>query len=212
MQHEETTNEINRLYSKWLISFRLNNSSFYTVWGADSTDGDNDKLWVDNRERIILFRNPQLLVEAIETMSLATFDTENLINWALAQKKYDLLTDNVSEYDFDNLIVQIETINYEDLQSIDSKIAATLVNFVNLFGDYANQTNDNFLLEICKNPSIRILWEYTYNANFWTISEEDLKNKQDDLLRDYDAEECKKTLHKMVSLLIERFLIILPKK
>ncbi len=54
MKSKDIAEEINTKHNKWLIAFRLNNLFYYTIWGADSTDGNDNKLWIDDYQRIIL--------------------------------------------------------------------------------------------------------------------------------------------------------------
>ena len=76
--------EINASSNKWIIGFRLKNKLLYGVWGADSTDNDDNKLWVDASQRIITFSNPLQTIEAVLTNSFPLFDSENMHGWASA--------------------------------------------------------------------------------------------------------------------------------
>ena len=208
MKKSEKTEEINVKHEKWLITFQLNTLVYYSVWGADSTDDGNDKLWIDDQQRILLIADPAKLIDAIISKALPTFDTENLMSWALEHNvnkssfKDNFLTN------FDTLIRKADSIKYDNLQKINPKVASDIVNFINLFGDYAYQTKDDFLLKIHSNPSVRIFWEFMYDAYFWTIPPEELKERQEELLRGYDAGQCKEALQEMIRVFTSRFLVI----
>lgn len=210
MEIEDELNEVDKKYNKWLVAFRLNTLVYYIAWGADSTDGDEDKLWIDTSQRIILFEDSTKLFDAIVSKTFPVFDAENLVNWALARRACESSDRDETLIDFDDLIVRAGVTRYDNLQKFDPEVALHLVNFINLFGDYAIQTNDDLLLEIRRNPSVRIFWEFMYDTYFWTIPPEELKERQEALLIGYDAGQCRKALQEMIDMFINRLSIISP--
>ncbi len=210
MESENEIDKVDKKYNKWLTAFRLNTLIHYTVWGADSTDGDNDKLWIDDYQRIILFEDPAKLFDAIVSKTFPTFDTENLVSWALARRAYKFSDRDVALTDFDDLIRQAGVIRYDDLQKVDPEVANDVVNFINLFGDYASQTNEYSLVKIWKNSSVHIFWEFMYDTYFWTIPSEELKERQEALLNGYEPEQCRKAMQEMIDTFINRFFIVSP--
>ncbi|WP_018619221.1 hypothetical protein [Spirosoma luteum] len=210
MKKSEKTEEINLKYEKWLIAFKLNTLVYYSAWGADSTDDRNDKLWIDDQQRILLTEDSTKSIDAIISKALPAFDAENLTNWALEHKVNKSSFKDSALTNFDNLIRKVDIIRYDNLHKISPKVASDVVNFINLFGDYTYQTKDDFLLKIHSNPSVRIFWEFMYDAYFWTIPPEELKERQEELLRGYDAGQCKEALQEMIRVFISRFFIISP--
>ncbi len=208
MKKSEKEEEINVKYEKWLITFQLDTLVYYSVWGADSTDDGNDKLWIDDQQRILLTVDPAKSIDIILSKALPTFDAENLMNWALEHNVNQSSFKDDSLTNFDTLIRKAASIRYDNLQKIKPKVASDLINFINLFGDYAYQTNEDSLLKIHSNPSVRIFWEFMYDAYFWTIPPEELKERQENLLRGYDAGQCKEGLQEMIRVFISRFLVI----
>lgn len=79
---KQDVDEINARYCKWIISFQLDSISCYAVWGTDLTDGENDKFWIDDQQRILLFREPEQLINALLQPSVSAFDTATMSNWA----------------------------------------------------------------------------------------------------------------------------------
>jgi hypothetical protein len=212
MESRKETDEVNKKHNKWLIAFRLNTLTHYTVWGADSTDNYNDKLWVDDCQRIILFRDPSKLIHAIVAKTFPTFDTENLVNWATAHRLYEFSDGNDALFNLDDLLRQAGVIKYDNLHKVDPKVGLDFVNFINLFGDYASQTNEDSLLKIWRNSSVHSFWEFMYTAHFWTIPSEEREERQEALLSDYEADQCKKVVQEMIDTFVNRFLLISPAK
>lgn len=212
MESDEQRDKINKQYNKWLVAFRLNTLIYYTIWGADSTDDGEDKLWIDDHQRIILFEDPAKLIETIISKTMLTFDTQSLVNWALKQKEYSFSDEQEALIDLDSLLEQTRFADFTNLITFDAGFAFELVNFINLFGDYASQTNEDFLLKIWRNPSVHSFWEYMYDTHFWTIPAEELRERQEVLLRNYDTDECRNSLNEMTRTYINRSLIVFSGK
>ena len=84
--------EFSELYRKYTIELIINNRSFYTVWGTDMNDNENDKLIVIEK-MLVLFPNLRYIKAQINRYDNIFFDKENFENWTLNEpfEEYILL-------------------------------------------------------------------------------------------------------------------------
>ena len=196
-----TLEEINVSHKKWIIGFRLESTLLYSVWGADSTDNDDDKLWVDAHQRIIAFSEPQQTIEAVLTSSLLLFDSHNVHRWAssIMEHGYSYKPTSVYIYDIDRISEQIDHIDFDNLAANSPGLMLEFINILNLVGDYVLQIDDKAAIQTWDNSSLRLFREYMYNAYFWTIPPDDLKFRQHELLQNYNVYDCEQSLKEILS-------------
>ncbi|GAB3882233.1 hypothetical protein [Spirosoma agri] len=198
--------EINVAHNKWVIGFRLEGAQLYSVWGADSTDSGNDKLWIDEYQNIITFGTFQQPIEAVLTSSLPLFDSDNVHRWAslIMEHGHSNKPTSVYIYDIDRISKQIDQIDFDNLEANSPDLMHELITILNLVGDYVLQIDDKAAMKTWGNSSLRLFQEYMYNAYFWTIPPEELKHKQAELLRNYNAFDCEQSLTKTLLIFRER--------
>ena len=212
MGYENKIDAINQSYNKWLISFRIANITYFTVWGYDSTVDvreNSTKILIDKNNKVLLFLNPQMVFDAILTNTTPLFDGEQLRDWATSMRSVTTVEPNEPTFDLDYLALLInESVRFNNIEDIDPKIAKGLIEIISLISDFAEQIKDAYLENLWENPSIRAFWEYLYNAHFWTIPADELKIQQKVLMQDYNGEDCKKALQKMLEIFRVRLVII----
>ena len=49
-----------------------------------------------------------------------------------------------------------------------------------------------------------------YNVHFWTVPTDELKIKQEELMKDHNTEECKQALQEMLEIFKGRSVVISP--
>ena len=208
MTRREKIDEINLKYNKWVIAIHLNNVTYHTIWGYDSLTKNGDtKLLIDQKKNILLFKTKQGPVEAILTTSIPIFDEDNLTSWG--QEILDIVNSYEGESinNLDHLQSIIEGFNFENIDILTPEDAQSIIDFINLFTDYAEQISDPSLLILWNNPSIKSFWEYMYNQFFWTIPSDELKAKQVEILENYKADSCKKALMDMLAVFKSRLVV-----
>ncbi|WP_138990705.1 hypothetical protein [Larkinella sp. C7] len=208
MNIPEKIDEINIKYNKWVIAIHLNNVTYHTIWGYDSLTKNGDtKLLLDSKKNILLFKTRHDSITAVLTTEIPVFDTEKTTNWAKEIQKIVNLYEDESVNNLDHLQSIIERFNFENIDNIAPEDAQNIVNFVNLFTDYADQIGDSSLLILWNNPAIKSFWEYLYNQFFWTIPADELKEKQAEVLENYKADACKKGLMDMLAVFKSRLVV-----
>ncbi|WP_421830339.1 hypothetical protein [Larkinella sp.] len=208
MTRREKIDEINLKYNKWVIAIHLNNVTYHTIWGYDSLTKNGDtKLLIDQKKNILLFKTKQGPAEAVLTYSIPIFDTENSTNWA--QEILDIVNSYEGESinNLDHLQSIVERYTFDNIDCIAPEDAQNIVDFVNLFTDYADQIGDPSLLILWNSPAIKSFWEYLYNQFFWTIPADELKEKQAEILENYQADSCKKALIDMLAVFKSRLVV-----
>ena len=170
-------------YEKYIISLRLADTTYYLVWGSDSTDESKDKMLLDARQNILLFRSPIQAFHYIVATADSGFDSEVLVQWAqasLIQGWYACV-----HYDLEELSLLLSQDRLKIKIGVAKADLRYWVNFMNLVGDYAHQIQDEALLAIREMNAIASFWEFTYDTFFWTIPEPELANRQQESLREF---------------------------
>ncbi len=181
---------------KYLIEFIINGESCKTLWGADINDNENDKFLIDSKYDIVIFKSFTRLREYV--LSNIVFDSKNSIEWA-NQNKIEM--EPFYSIDLDE-IDEIITYSKEGIFQRDN--ANNLVDFINLFGDYAFQIENNILLSLFKNTSIQFVLDFNYDTEFWD-SEKSWIDKLNKDLEKFDINAFKINLSRIKNELIGRF-------
>lgn len=61
----DATNHISEKYRKYLLEIIFEGQKYYTVFGADFTENETDKLLVDVNGKMLLFSSPDDLLSSI---------------------------------------------------------------------------------------------------------------------------------------------------
>lgn len=147
-------------YRTWVIRISSNSLStpVFLIWLTDTTDEDEDKLVVNSLNKIIASDNFDHLVEEALKIKSTLPDPVNTLTWL---------------HDVQGL--ECTPTNYE-LESIEESMSSTAfnkksineaVNFINLCGDFDEQTGDQEIRTLRNRPNIKRLWDYGYDEIFW---------------------------------------------
>lgn len=153
---------VSEKYRKYLICFQLSDGNFFSVWGSDLTDSENDKLVVTEISLIVCSKDLMALRKYLLLNIDSFFDSNNLRKW--------LLENGIGEpyvsYDFNriDLLIQKES----DLNEIyDKNVLIGVVDFLNLALDYSIQTNHFILTNLLNNRDLMIFKDYVYSNFLW---------------------------------------------
>lgn len=143
-------------YRKYLIELQLADVKLYTVWGTDMIDDENDKLLV-NQNKLIVFKNLDLLQTSIKVMPHPFMDRRNFEKWVNEE-------DLKQVYNTNNL--QLLADFHVDFLK-EKSLANEILNCLNLIQDFFIQINADDFDEIYENDSIVDLKDFIYNNFFW---------------------------------------------
>ena len=177
----ETTpnNEVSERYRKYLIQIQVKETFYYLVWGTDMTDPEQqDKLLLDQENQILVFPRIDQLADFITKQSVSLYDEANFLPWAAELTG----TDANALYDLDYLhaILTSELKQEQILQN--PNLTKELIDFFNLVGDYAYQTEDDSIFKPYRKPQLQLFFDYCYDTYFWTIPKEELQQRQSEVL------------------------------
>lgn len=151
-------------YQKYVIGIRFSNETYFqALWGTDTEDDDEDKLLLNEEGKILLFDGMSQLREYVLKENDSVFvDHGKLRLWA-----QELCEENsYAEYNLSRISVLIneETFLWTDLGKED---ADSLINFINLYDDYARQSGDKTMIALRRKKDVAMAWEYCYTWFFW---------------------------------------------
>jgi len=163
-------NKISEKYRKYLILFRIYNKNYFFVSGQDKNE--DDMILLDNKKKILLSKDPTKLFEFLKINADNLFDSTNFSEWV---KEIQNLTKNQKNqfpsyciFNFDLLIKSFFLNEPIDYFRIPRKSLKEFVDYINLIGDYAYQTDDKQILRLRKEKNIKFLWDIYYNKYMWT--------------------------------------------
>ncbi len=146
--------EISEKYRKYLVEIILKDNRYYTVWGTDLGDNDNDKLLV-NKKNLLLFYKINTLKTTLFKFKDIFLDKENFENWI----SEDPFEDPYSTTD----LTCLYTFSEKDLRG--KKAALEIINSLNLIQDFYIQIKEN---EKAFNSKLLLdLKDNLYNNHFW---------------------------------------------
>jgi hypothetical protein len=156
----EDVSYLSEKYRKYLLEVIFAGNKYYTVFGADLSDSEIDKLLVDNDGNILLFSNPADLLAMI-LKGTSFFDNERLHKWA--EENLDVI-EPYTVVNFD--ILTKGDIGFKDIQSFKS-IYYTL----GIIDDYSNQVSDKGLFTLLKKDILLQFKEDLSDYFIWSESE-----------------------------------------
>lgn len=188
-------------FRKFIIRLTINRVSYYALWGCDLSDNEIDKLLLTNSGKVVLFKNPTVLFEAIKDEKVLTFDSIRTRKWALnsLKLKKDILTKFIRDnYSFNvNDLEQYSKIKKRELIQQSKNKYNLYINIINLFGDYAYQKESRVLLKLLKNKNIHLFWEYCYDRTVWRINKEEFDKLEKLFLKKIDVTDFRKNVKKL---------------
>lgn len=152
--------DICQQYQTWVIRISSNSLSrpVFVIWLTDSTDEDHDKLVINHTNKIIASEDFESLLEEVFKVKSNLPDPMNTLTWLYKVRGLECTTHNYA----------LETIE-ESIQSkaYNKKSIHEAINFMNLCGDFEEQTDDQEIRTLRSKPNIKYLWEYGYNEIIW---------------------------------------------
>lgn len=128
---------ISEKYRKYLLEVTFAGQKYYTVFGADYTENETDKLLVDITGRMLLFSSSADLLSSI-LKTTYFFDTEVLQTWAKEildiEKSYQL--------------INFDVLTQRPFDVKDIKLFKSIYDTIGVIEDYANQVRDEKLLAV----------------------------------------------------------------
>lgn len=152
------TNYISEKYRKYLLEIVFAEQKYYTVFGADLSDKEIDKLLVDADGSILLFSMPTDLLSLI-LQSTSFFDNGVLQEWA---REINGIKEPYAVINFDVLSKNIFDLN-------DIGLFKSIYDTLGIVEDYSNQISDERLLALLEEA---ILLQFKDDlADYFTWSE-----------------------------------------
>ncbi len=192
---------VSEKYQKYLLAFRRKKTSLNTLYGADvSTKNEDDKFLVDEHGNILTFETPsELKSRILKNSNLLLFDQENVLAWA----KYHEGAQPHSTFDLDHLLSTVD--HLVRLPELTKDASIEITNFINLFGDYAYQTNDEIFLNCHRKKCVRNFFDFTYDNYVWDSPHNTgFHSLQEIDFLQFDEEDFKKTVERMVSMFVNK--------
>lgn len=131
------TNYISEKYRKYLLQVVYAEQKYYTVFGADLSDKETDKLLVDADGSILLFSMPADLLSLI-LKSTSFFDNEVLQKWA----------EEINGIKEPYAIINIDVLSKDIFHLNDIELFKSIYDTLGIIEDYSNQISDGRLLAI----------------------------------------------------------------
>ncbi|MEZ2440736.1 hypothetical protein AB6805_03375 [Chitinophaga sp. RCC_12] len=151
-------NDISEKYCKFLLEIVFAEQKYYTVFGADISDNDIDKLLVNADGSLLLFSTPVELLSLIKKNN-SFFDNEALQEWA---REINGINESYAVISFDVLSKDITDLN-------DLELFKSIYHTLGIVEDYSKQINDERLLALCEQG---ILVQFVDDlADYFTWSE-----------------------------------------
>lgn len=200
MIYEINTDEVSEKYKKYVIELLTSDQrKVYLLWGTDNSNQDFDYVFLNNDNYINAFSKIETLKKYLEMQEIKV-DPLNTKQWA---KEHN----SNKPYSIYNLpkVTKVLTPAF-NLNKLNQAIASDLLNFYNLFSDFAYQINDVELLKITKEKNTKIFFDFACNTFFWNSSgvEKDIKIAA----KGFDNSLFVNNYSKMIKVFEERILII----
>jgi hypothetical protein len=164
------TDAISEKYRKYTIEVFLGNKYFYLLWGTNLENEDVDYLLVNESKSILAFLSIPDLVTYVNHANLL-IDPLSTKKWANNYKG------DRAYCTYDLLRIKKTLEKGYSLQEIEKEEAMSMVDFFNLFSDYAYQTENKFVIDQLEKKDTRLFCDYVYESFFWikTGKEEEIK-------------------------------------
>lgn len=153
-------NYISEKYRKYLLEVIFEKQRYYTVFGADLSDNELDKLLIDKDKKLILYSSYEDLLTIIRTTTYF-FDTKTLQEWA---KDIEGIKSPYATISLDVLSISID---FEDVNLVKS-----VYDTLGIIEDYANQVNDEGLFQFLQMDTLVQFKNEVSDYFIWSESKE----------------------------------------
>lgn len=149
--------DISEKHRKFLLEVHLSGKAYYTVHGADMSDGSYDDKWLtDATDNMLLFSSPDDLYAEILQMD-EPFDKTEIQTWALAR------LGNHESY----AKVDLGLLENARLQPVHSELLRDIYVTLGLIKDYVIQVDDQPMLLLLKDDVIEHFIDYLADYVVW---------------------------------------------
>jgi hypothetical protein len=132
----------------------------FFIWYTDPDGENDDKLLLFRNERILATHEPNALREAIEANGDQLVIPRSLADWLAATRQVPFVEDADYNLTFMERALQIKLLTPE--------VLAELTDFINLFGDYFHQLEENDDFQALRDDEyIDQAWNHYYDHTFW---------------------------------------------
>jgi len=162
MEIQEADTALNENTGVWVLKYYplFDTTPVFILWYTDTDKESTDKLFTFKTGKIFGTNSLNDLKNIITQNFNAVNEFENLNNWLNDFGNQD--SDDITVYDINKIYNAIKVQNFE------MEILEGLTNFINLFGDYVYQNDNNIYLKpLVDNKYIRKIWDYYYDYAFW---------------------------------------------
>ncbi|PSL45743.1 hypothetical protein CLV51_104450 [Chitinophaga niastensis] len=154
-------NYISEKYRKYLLEVIFEEQKYYTVFGADFSDNEIDKLLVGIDKNILLFSTPEDLLAVIQK-STCHFDNKVLGEWA--KESFGIK----SPY----AIINFDVLSLSSIDLKDSQLFKTIYDTLGIVEDYSNQVSNEGLLNLLGKDVLSQFKDELSDYFIWSESKE----------------------------------------
>lgn len=182
-------NELSEKLRKYLIEFKFQNQTYYTVFGADlTTSNEDDKLSVDENTMLIFFKEVALVKQSIEN-KLFLFDPKRLTRWGAA------MDPEMHSYTTLNLDVFMS----DEIHQFNDSVLEEIYSVIEIVEDYGKQVGDDMLLGYLQSDLFRSFLDIASDCYLWGV--------RDSFDADFDYDTFTSKLHNCYNYLKHRIRI-----
>lgn len=161
-------NTLSEKYRRYVVELRYQQQRWYILWGPDlTTRREPDGLLVNRQGQILIFKEIAIVIRYIRQGNFLPYDAINFKRWA---QHYE----GAGAYSGSDLD-RIDALATSPIQldQLTKEEAIEIINFINLFGDYAYQreTQDTSLLVLHREHEVRTFFDYVYDNYVWDLPE-----------------------------------------
>ncbi len=188
-------------YRKYITCLIINKKKYFTLWGADSEDREEDKFILNKFGKIALFEDVTELFDSVKNNELVLFDKNRIGRWMNKSKNIlnGKLIDSISnEYVFslDHFLKIIPT-KKSNIVKLSPLKCNLFIDILNIIGDYEFQSGNKLLLKLRRNKNVSLFWEYCYDRVVWGVKSEDKTKIDKKLLRNLKINDLRKKVLKL---------------
>lgn len=185
-------NEISEKYRKYLISFKILDTEYFSIWGTDIENGEIDKLVLNSEGDPMLSTDINGLRNFLLDNEQLLFDKKNFIFWLSESKEAEPYTSyNLS------LVKELIDLDQPFLNGDHKEMLIEVFNFLNLFSDLAYQKKDSEFISIYENKNNQMFIDYVYTIFFWTSSDEKILEIESVVRQEFNEELFRKHLKEL---------------
>lgn len=170
-------NSVFEKYRKYIVTFQISGRKYYTIWGADLSDKDEqDKYLCNSDSEIIIFKDKKEIINKINSYKSNFFDIQNFQLFSKHISKLEQSQLKVFTLDIDFILCELDKMKFSEEFLKNYLFFKDFVDVLNLIGDYATQFKDKQIAKELWDKDFRNLWEHFYDLFLWKDSKYDYKN------------------------------------